>query len=470
MMEKEFKTIIGLEIHLQLKTLSKMFCSCSTEFAAPANTNTCPVCLGWPGTLPSVNQKAVLFGLKGALALNCRINRESGFDRKNYFYPDLPKGFQITQYARPLGFEGFFTLGEKNIGIRRVHLEEDAGRTIYNQGNGEIDFNRAGIPLVEIVTEPDIESPGEARDFLKDLRLLILYLGISDCSMEEGSFRCDANISLKGEEEKISQNQVELKNLNSFQAIFRALEYEEKRQKKALLDGEEIKGETRGWDEKEGKTFLLREKGKKEDYRYFPEPDLPDLILRQDLIGSVAEDIPEPPMQREKRWQEEWGIGKEETGVLISDKAKADYFEKAANFASPKEVAKWIKEHLYAHVFPLEIPPEYLSEIIKMVEEGDLSFPQGKEVLKETLETGRKPGEIIDDKGWKQISNQEYIEELIEEIIENNPGVVQDYLAGKEKAIQNLMGKGMKKSEGQANPQTLRSLLEERLKGREEDG
>jgi len=469
-MNQDLEMVVGLEMHLQLKTSSKMFCSCSTEFAAPANTNTCPICLGWPGTLPSLNQRAVLYGLQGALALNCEINLESWFDRKNYFYPDLPKGYQITQYQKPLGYNGTFRMKKKNFAIQRVHLEEDAGKINYNNGNMEIDFNRAGITLLEIVTEPVISSPEEARSFLRELRLLFLYMEISDCNMEEGSLRCDANISLRKVGEELSPNQVELKNMNSFQSIARALEYEGKRQSKILSEGELIKRETRGWDEREQKTYFLRSKEQGFDYRYFPEPDLPRILLEQEFVNSVGNNLPQAPGERQKKWMEEWGIGDEEAAVLIAQKPRAEFFEKTACLAHPQEVAKWIKENLLQFDFPRETPPEYLAEIINRVEEGELSSTQGKEVLQLVLETGKKPGEIIREKGWKQVSDEVYINQIVEKVLEENPEVVQDYFSGKEKAIQNLIGQAMKISKGQANPQLVGDLMARKLKEREKNG
>ncbi len=469
-MSCKWETIIGLEIHLQLKTRSKIFCSCSTDFSAPANTNTCPICLGWPGSMPALNQKAVLLALRGAVALNCKINRESSFDRKNYFYPDLPKGFQITQYFRPLGFEGFFQVGENKVGIQRVHLEEDAGKTIYNGEEVEIDYNRAGIPLVEIVTEPDLVSPDQARDFLRELRLLLLYLGISDCNMEEGSLRCDANISISTGGEKTGENQVELKNLNSFQAIARALEYEQNRQKALKKGGEEIARETRGWDTTEEKTFLLRSKEESVDYRYFPEPDLPVLVLEEGLIDSVRMDLPEKPQERKKRWEREWKIEKEETEVLISQQARADFFEKTARLAPPREAAKWIKENLVNFDFPPEISPEELGDIINRVRAGELSTSRGKDVLQLCLESGKNPARIIQEKGWTQVSDEDYIEKLVDRVLEENPGVVDDYLSGKDKAIRFLIGQAMKLSQGQANPGLVWDLMERKLEERKNYG
>lgn len=469
-MSRALEMVVGLEIHLQLKTSSKMFCSCSTEFAAPANTNTCPICLGWPGTLPSLNQRAVLFGLQGALGLNCDINLESLFDRKNYFYPDLPKGYQITQYQKPLGYSGTFRVGKKDFTIQKVHLEEDAGKINYINGNMEIDFNRAGIPLLEIVTEPEISSPEQARDFLRELRLFFLYLEISDCNMQEGSLRCDANISMRRVGEELSPNQVELKNVNSFQAVARALEYEGKRQSKILNEGGLIKRETRGWDGGEQKTYFLRSKKHGVDYRYFSEPDLPPILLKQEFVNSVMGNLPRQPGERQKKWTEEWEIGEEEAAVLIAQKPRAEYFEKTACLAPPQEVAKWIKENLLQFDFPLEIPPEDLADIINRVGVGELSSTKGKEVLQLALESRKKPGEIIREKGWKQVSDEEFIKQIVEKVLQENPEVVQDYLSGKEKAIQNLIGKAMKISEGRANPRLVGNFLASKLKERENNG
>ncbi len=455
---------IGLEIHVQLNTSSKMFCSCPTDFAAPANTSTCPVCLGWPGTLPSLNKNAVELGLQTALALRCRIQQVSQFDRKNYFYPDLPKGYQITQHFRPLGLDGEMNIKNRRIKINRVHLEEDAGKTVDQNGEALIDYNRAGIPLVEIVTGPDISSPEEAREFLKELRLLLLYGNISDCSMEEGSLRCDANISLAFTNSGNNGGRVELKNLNSFQALSRALQYEIERQTDILDRDGLISPETRGWEEQEQKTYFLRSKESGEDYRYFPDPDLPSLYLDEKEIKRVEEEVPESPASRIQRWQEDLGLEEEECRFLISRKDRAWLFEEVAFLTSPREVARWIKENLAGKKNLDRFPPQFLAETIKMVENGSLNSTQGKEVLELSFQQKKDPAEIVREKGWEQISQPEYIEDLVLQVLEENPEAVKDFLEGKERALRHLMGKAMERSRGQANPEMVRKELQKKLR------
>ena len=476
-----YQTIIGLEIHTELNTESKMFCGCSTAFGAAPNSNTCPVCLGHPGVLPVANEQAIADTILLGLALNCEITPRSIFHRKNYFYPDMPKNFQISQYDIPLTRNGFLDVEmegyTRHVGITRVHLEEDTGKSVHIGESGRIhgadfsleDFNRAGIPLAEIVSEPDLRSPDEARVFLQLLRSTLEYLEISDCKMEEGSLRCDANISIAVDGKMGTK--VEIKNMNSFRALFRALTYEEERQRFALENGETLGQETRHWDDAAGKTHPLRSKEEAFDYRYFPEPDLvpmePDLQWVEDLRGR----LPELPAQRLVRFKELHGLPGELASMLTSEKALADYFERAVETGQdPIALAKWIAGDLVAllkeSVVPIQacpIEPRGLGELVALVAQRVISGKMAKDVLKEAFDTGKGPKEIVEQKGLSQIADVGELETVVDEVISQNPDAAGDLREGKDQALKFLMGQVMKKTRGKANPEMASDLIKKRV-------
>ncbi|HOK35084.1 MAG TPA: Asp-tRNA(Asn)/Glu-tRNA(Gln) amidotransferase subunit GatB [Candidatus Pacearchaeota archaeon] len=480
-----YSPIIGLEIHCELKTKTKMFCSCENDpDETKPNLNICPICMGHPGTLPVINKKALEMVIKAGLALNSKIAAETYFERKNYFYPDLPKGYQISQYAVPLCSGGYLKIPNTNrkIRITRIHLEEDTGRLLHSQNEDYslIDFNRAGVPLMELVTEPDIQSAKEARQFAEELQLILRYLGISDADMEKGQMRVEVNISL-GKEGKLG-TKVEIKNLNSFQAVEKASEYEIKRQSEILDKGEKIIQETRGWDSIKGKTFSQRIKEEANDYRYFPEPDLPPLNL-----SNIEESIPELPQQKRERFQEEYKIGLKEIEILIQNKDLADYFEEVASelkdWAKTKKITQdqipslikiatnyletdllgLMKENNVS-IKNLKITPENFAELITILWNKEISSRVGKDVLLEMFKTGADPTYVIEDKKLKQVSDEVVIEEIAKKIIQENPKPVEDYKKGKENALQFLIGQVMKETKGRVNPAKAREILSSLLK------
>ena len=481
----KYQTIIGLEIHAELSTASKMFCGCSTMFGGGPNTNTCPVCLGHPGSLPVANRTAIEYTIMLALALNCRITPRSVFHRKNYFYPDMPKNFQISQYDIPLSSSGYIDVDTEDhvrkVGITRVHLEEDTGKSIHVGESGRIhgadysleDFNRAGIPLAEIVTEPDIRSPGEARAFMQLLRATLEYLDISDCKMEEGSLRCDANISVAVDGELGTK--VEIKNMNSFRALFRALSYEEERQRNVLDQGGELIQETRHWDDAAGKTHPLRSKEEAFDYRYFPEPDLVPIEPDPEWVERLRADLPELPQERFHRFIEQFGLTRDIASMMTGEKSLADYFEKTVESGQdPKELAKWVAGDLSAmlreSLVPIQscpVTPAGLGELVGLVARKVISGKMAKDVLREAFETGRGPEQIVDEKGLFQIADARELEVVVEEIIAENPAAADDMRNGKEQALKFLMGQVMKKTRGKANPEVASRLLKQRLRGKD---
>ncbi|MFC1700890.1 Asp-tRNA(Asn)/Glu-tRNA(Gln) amidotransferase subunit GatB [Patescibacteria group bacterium] len=481
----EYKPTIGLEIHSELKTKSKMFCqSLNNPDEEKPNTNICPVCMGHPGTLPVINKKAVDLVIKTGMALNCKINKDSKFDRKNYFYPDLPKGYQISQYDKPLCLGGFLQIGDKKINITRIHLEEDAGKLIHSKDGSLVDFNRAGVPLMELVTEPDISSGVEARKFCEELRLILKYLNVSDANMEKGQMRCEVNISLRAEKDKEFGTKVEIKNLNSFKAVERGIDYEIKRQASALDSGEKIIQETRGWDENKQKTFSQRTKEEAKDYRYFPEPDLPPLNINQEEINIIKCSVPELPQSRRERFVKEYKLPEQDINVLVSNKDLSDFFEQVVS-----ELETWLKIKNVGDVQPMikltanyiltelqkllltskknmnncRISPENFAEFIVMIKQGEISSSAAQTVLKEMFETGADPSHIIEEKGLKQVSDVSSLENIIEQVIKENPGPVGDFKSGKENALQFLIGKTMALSKGQANPQVVGDILRKKL-------
>ena len=478
----EYETVIGLEIHAELATMSKMFCGCSTDFGGEPNSRTCPVCLGHPGSLPVANAKAIADSILLALALDCDITPRSIFHRKNYFYPDMPKNFQISQYDVPLSSGGQIVIDvgdrTRTVRITRVHLEEDTGKSIHVGESGRIhgaehsleDFNRAGIPLVEVVTEPDLRSPEEARVFMQLLRSTLEYLEISDCKMEEGSLRCDANISISAD--GVLGTKVEIKNMNSFRALFRALTYEEERQRFLLRDGGTVIQETRHWDEGAGKTHPLRTKEEAFDYRYFPEPDLVPLEPDPRFVAELKSGLPELPRARMMRLVEQYGLPEDISVMLTGEKALADYFERAVETGQdPVELAKWIAGDLVAMLKKSVVPirhcplePRGLGELVALVAQNIISGKMAKDVLREAYETGKGPKEIVDSKGLAQIDDAGRIESVVAEVIAENPEAAEDLRNGKEQALKFLMGQVMKKTRGQANPEMASEMMKKSLR------
>lgn len=476
-----FETVIGLEIHVELSTLSKMFCGCSTQFGGLPNTRTCPVCLGHPGSLPVANRRAVEYTILLGIALNCEIAESSIFHRKNYFYPDMPKNYQISQYDIPLAFAGHLDLEmggySRRVGITRVHLEEDTGKSIHVGESGRIhgadysmeDFNRAGIPLAEIVTEPDIRSSDEARAFLQLLRATIEYLDISDCKMEEGSLRCDANISVSSDGERGTK--VEIKNMNSFRAVHRALAYEAERQRFQLEQGRPVVQETRHWDDAAGKTHTLRSKEEAFDYRYFPEPDLVPLEPDRGWVEGLKAGLPELPAARKSRFVSRYGLAEGIAETFASEKALADYFEAAVETGQdPVELSKWIAGDLLSLVRESVVPvsqcpvgPRGIGELVALISDQVISGKMAKEVLKESFQSGKPPGSIVKSRGLSQIADEAELEAIVTGVIEENPDAARDYREGKEQALKFLMGQVMKKTRGKANPGLATELIKKSL-------
>ncbi len=476
-----YETVIGLEVHVQLSTATKMFCACAVAFGAPPNTLTCPVCLGLPGSLPVLNRRAVELGLRTALVLECRIHPESQFHRKNYYYPDLPKNYQISQYQYadhpPLATGGVLVLeagsaagAGRRVGIRRVHLEEDTGKLVHADAHSLVDYNRSGTPLMEVVTEPDLHSADEARLFLVRLRAILQYAGVTSGRMEEGTLRCDANLSLRvlGGPHGI---RTEVKNMNSLRSVERALRFEEGRQREVLARGEAVVQETRHWDEHRGVTFSSREKEEAQDYRYFPEPDLVPLRVDAPWTDRVRADLPELPEARKRRYTEAFGLPEHDAGLVTATRPMAEFFEEAARlFPHPKIVSNWLVGDVAAYLNSagLEIEearmsPAQLAEMLQLVEAGTLSGRLAKEVLEEMLKTGRPAGEIVRERGLVQISDEAMLVTLVESVITENPGPVGDVRAGKDKAVAFLVGQVMKKTRGRANPEMVNRLLRDRI-------
>jgi aspartyl-tRNA(Asn)/glutamyl-tRNA(Gln) amidotransferase subunit B len=494
-----YEAVIGLEIHAELLTSSKIFCSCATTFGAPPNTQVCEVCLGMPGSLPVLNRRALEFALKMALATGCRINPESVFARKNYFYPDLPKGYQISQYEQPLAEHGHLDIrvngGVKRIGITRIHMEEDAGKLIHSEHRpvSFVDFNRTGVPLIEIVSEPDLRTPEEAVEYFKSLRNILLYLEICDGNMEEGSLRCDANISLRPVGRAEFGTKAELKNMNSFRFVRQALEYEIKRQRALLDAGKEIIQETRLWDTAQGQTVSMRGKEEAHDYRYFPDPDLVPVRIADAWLESLAQGLPELPAARSRRFQDQYGLPVYDAEVLTGDKALADYFEAvikerpqpqiirpegiptqeslgSPKVDFPKQVSNWIMVELLrelkkeeAGLAACRITPEALARLLALVEQGTISASQAKKVFEEMWAGGKDPEAIVKEKGLEQISDSGALEAAAREIIEAHPKEAADFKAGKTKVMGFFVGQLMRRTKGQANPQLANEIFQRLL-------
>lgn len=478
MSTSKYETVIGLEVHVELHTKTKIFCGCSTEFGAPPNSHTCPVCLGHPGVLPVLNRQAVDYAMKAAMALNCTIGDVSKFDRKNYFYPDSPKAYQISQFDQPIGEHGYIDIEvdgrTKRIGITRLHLEEDAGKLTHVDGGyaSLVDFNRVGTPLVEIVSEPDISSPEEAKAYLEKLRAIMQYCDVSDVKMEEGSMRCDANISLRPKGQKEFGIRAELKNMNSYRGVQRGLEYEQFRQAEILDEGGVVVQETRRWDEAQGKTFSMRGKEEAHDYRYFPDPDLVTIHIDEAWKERIRASIPELPDARKARYASEYGLPEYDAGVITSSIEIADLFESSLEYTKDaKSVSNWIMGDLLGYLnsngFELgdvKLTGQGLGEMINLIEKGTISSKIAKTVFKEMLQSGKLPGQVVEEQGLVQISDEGAILAIVKEVVANNPASVQDYKAGKDKAIGFLVGQVMKQSKGKANPGLVNKLLVEVLK------
>jgi len=485
-----FETIIGLEVHAQLLTKSKMFCRCSNDYAnAQPNTHVCPVCLGMPGVLPVINKQAVEYTIMTALALNCTISESTKFDRKNYPYPDLMKGYQISQYDAPIGCNGWLMVEadgkKKKVGITRVHLEEDVAKLLHRTApDGTsyslVDVNRSGVPLMEIVGEPDLRSPEEAKQYLIKLRSILQYLGVSTGNMEEGSFRCDANISIRPEGSQESTAKVEVKNMNSFRAVYRAMEYEAKRQRKAFAEGQKLIQETRGWVEQTGQTVSQRSKEYAHDYRYFPEPDLPPLVISRDWVEKTAVKLPELPEVRRDRFVTEYNLPLYDANLLTSLKDMADYFENCLKTGLPDNLpldkrAKIISNWLLGEFSRLlnaastainnsQVKPEQLGQLLTLIQRGDISGTSAKIVFEKMFQSGANPANIIAEQGLGQISDTQAIEKAVVTAIADNTQAIADYKAGKTQALKFLVGQVMKATRGRAEPKLVTEIIENKLK------
>lgn len=490
----EFEVVIGLEIHVQLLTSSKMFCACPTTFGAPPNTQVCPVCLGLPGSLPVLNGRAVDLGVRTAVALNCTVHPQSRFHRKNYYYPDLPKNYQVTQYQYlvhpPLATGGWMEIAaggrRRRIGIRRVHLEEDTGRLVH-PGHGRyslVDYNRSGVPLMEIVTDPDLRAPQEARTFLARLRAVLQAIGVSTGRMEEGSLRVDANVSLRRFGEALG-TRTEVKNMNSLRSVERALLFEVARQRQVLTAGGAVEQETRHWDEDRGVTFASRSKEEAQDYRYFPEPDLVPLVVPRTAaeaaamgvtavkaVEEVREDLPELPEQRRQRYLRDFGLSEYDADLVTSSASMAAFFEETVRrFPQPKTVSNWLVGDVTAYLNAegreledLPVTPDHLAELLRLIEAGTVSGRTAKELLPEILASGARPGDLVRARGLAQISDREALQAVVEEVVREYPAPVADVRAGKTQAMTFLVGQVMKKTRGRANPEMVTALLREHLR------
>ena len=479
MSRDSYELVMGLEVHSELSTKTKIFCSCPTEFGGEPNTHTCPICMAMPGTLPVLNEKVVEYAVKAGLATNCEISRNSKNDRKNYFYPDLPKSYQISQFDKPLCEHGYVEIEDdegnpKKVRITRIHIEEDAGKLNHDEfgGGSLVDLNRAGVPLIEIVSEPDLRSAGEVDRYLKKLKSILEYIEVSDCKMQEGSFRADVNVSVRKKGASEYGTRTEMKNMNSFRAITRAIEYESDRQIDVLEDGGKIEQETLRWDDVSGKTFPMRDKEDAQDYRYFPDPDLVAIRLSDEYINNIKDNLPEMPESRRARYIEDFKLSEKEARLLTASKYLSNIFEDAEKICgNAKAVANWLLSDVSRILNGKELEPsdipftaEHLAKLVELIEKGTISSAIGKKVVTELFENPKDPEEIIKEKGWIQISDEGAIKEVVEKVIAANPQSVADYKAGKDKAIGFLVGQAMKETKGKANPQMLNKMFLEELK------
>ena len=479
MSRSDYEIVIGLEVHAELSTKTKIFCSCPTEFGGEPNTHCCPICMAMPGTLPVLNEKVVEYAVKAGLATNWEISRNSKNDRKNYFYPDLPKAYQISQFDKPLCEHGYVEIEDdegnpKKIRLTRIHIEEDAGKLNHNEfgGGSLVDLNRAGVPLIETVSEPDIRSAEEAESYLRKLKSIFEYIEVSDCKMQEGSLRADVNVSVKKKTDTKLGTRTEMKNMNSFRSIVRAIEYEVDRQIDILEDGGTITQETLRWDDVSGKTFPMRDKEDAQDYRYFPDPDLVAIKLSEEYIQNIKDNLPELPESRKQRYLEEYNLSEKDAKLLTSSKYLSDLFEGAVKVCNnPKAVNNWIISDISrilneTETEPISIPfdSNQLGKLVILIDKGTISSSIGKKVLVELFENPRDPEDIIKEKGWIQISDEGAIKEVVMKILEANPQSIADYKAGKDKALGFLVGQAMKETKGKANPQMLNKMFLEELK------
>ncbi len=475
MSREDYEAVIGLEVHAELATKTKIFCSCPTDFGGKPNTHVCPVCMAMPGALPVLNKKVVEYAVKAGLATNCEIAKISKNDRKNYFYPDLPKSYQISQFDRPLCVNGEVEIeteeGTKKIGITRIHIEEDAGKLNHDDYGRDslVDLNRAGVPLIEIVSEPDLRSSKEADTYLKKLKSILQYIEVSDCKMEEGSFRADVNVSVHKKGEPFG-TRTEMKNMSSFRSISRAIDYEIERQIDVIENGGTIEQETLSWDEVSGKTFTMRSKENAQDYRYFPEPDLGIIEISDEWKEEIRKSLPEMPEERKERYMKELKLPEYDSNIIVSSKYLSDFFEEASKVCNnPKAVSNWIMTDIIRvqneeDIEQMPFTAEELGKLIILIDKGTISSSIAKKVFEELLENPRDPEEIIKEKGWIQISDEGAIKEVVNKILEANPGSIADYKAGKDRALGFLVGQAMKETKGKANPQLLNKLFLEELK------
>lgn len=477
MSREDYEVIIGLEVHAELSTKTKIFCSCPTAFGAAPNTHTCPICMAMPGTLPVLNEKVVEYAVKAGLATNCEISRNSKNDRKNYFYPDLPKSYQISQFDKPLCEHGYVEIeinGEKKkIRLTRIHIEEDAGKLNHDEfgGGSLVDLNRAGVPLIEIVSEPDLRSAEEVEQYLRKLKSILEYIEVSDCKMQEGSLRADVNVSVRKKGETKLGTRTEMKNMNSFRSIVRAIEYEVDRQIDVIENGGKIDQETLRWDDVSGKTFPMRDKEDAQDYGYFPDPDLVAIKLSEEYIENIKNSLPELPESRKERYLQEYKLSEKDAKLITASKYLSDLFEEAVKVCNnPKAVNNWIISDISrilneTEMEPIQIPfdAKQLGKLVVLIDKGTISSSIGKKVLVELFENPRDPEDIIKEKGWIQISDEGAIKEVVLKILENNPQSIADYKGGKDKALGFLVGQAMKETKGKANPQMLNKMFLEEL-------
>ena len=474
---EDYEVIIGLEVHAELATKTKAFCGCSTEFGSDVNTQCCPICTAMPGSLPVLNKKVVEYAIKTGLATSCEITRYGKQDRKNYYYPDLPKAYQISQFDMPLCVGGYVDInkddGKKRIGITRIHIEEDAGKLLHDviPGKSLVDLNRCGVPLIEIVSEPDLRSSEEAKLYLEELKSILECLEVSDCKMQEGSLRCDVNVSVRPKGQTTFNTRTEMKNLSSFSAAVRAIDFEAKRQIEATKAGEKIIQETRRWDDAKGENYAMRSKEEAQDYRYFPDPDLVPIVVSEEQIEEIRKTIPELPSAKRERFVATYGITDYEAGLISQSKPMATYFEKCVDLkATPKTVANWLlgdisKTLNEKNLEPsdISVSPEDLVALIALIDKGTISNTAGKKVLSIMFETGKTPDVIVKEEGLEQVNDGDALKAIVEEIIQNNPKSVEDYKNGKTNVIGFLVGQTMRASKGKANPQMLSPMIKEIL-------
>ena len=478
MSREDYEIVMGLEVHCELSTKTKIFCSCPTDFGGEPNTHCCPICMAMPGTLPVLNERVVEYAVKAGLATNCKISRNSKNDRKNYFYPDLPKAYQISQFDLPLCYEGFVNIetedGEKQIRLERIHIEEDAGKLNHDEyGRGSfVDLNRAGVPLIEIVSKPDLRSAEEVENYMKKLKSILEYIEVSDCKMQEGSLRADVNVSVRKKGATEFGTRTEMKNMNSFRSIVRAIEYEANRQIDVIENGGVITQETLRWDDISGKTFPMRDKEDAQDYRYFPDPDLVAIRLSEEYIENIKNNLPELPESRKKRYLSDFDLTEKAANFVTSSKYYSNMFEEATEISkNPKTVSNLIMSDIARILNEREEEPDALKftgkelgELVSLIDKGTISSAIAKKVLEELFNEVKMPSKIIEEKGWVQISDEGAIKEVVAKILEANPQSVADYKAGKDRALGFLVGQAMKETKGKANPQLLNKLFLEELK------